>query len=114
MSQMDNMFLNACKNGQKGVVQTLLSKGEVDVNKRDAVGLTSLHFASQRGARDIVSLLLEAGADATACSNDSMTPLHMAVKSGNKDVIRILVDAGADTNAKTGLSHCIGRLAACA
>ena len=49
MSQMDNMFIDACKNGQKGVAQTLLAKGDVDVNKRDAMGYTALHYACQKG-----------------------------------------------------------------
>ena len=58
---MDNMLINACKNGQKGVAQTLLAKGEINVNKRDPMGLTALHYASQKGARDLVSMLLEKG-----------------------------------------------------
>ena len=74
MSQMDNMFLNACKNGQKGVVQTLLSKGEVDVNKRDAVGLTSLHFArslfGQQGRVSAVELKLKDGTDLRQAKQD--------------------------------------------
>ena len=96
MTQMDNMFLNACKNGQKGVAQALLAKGGIDVNKRDPLGFTALHYASQKGARDLVSMLIANGADASACSNDSTTPLHMVSRSGNKDVIRMLLDAGAD------------------
>ena len=99
MSQMDNMFIDACKNGQKGVAQTLLAKGDVDVNKRDAMGYTALHYACQKGARDLVSLLLAKGADACACSNDSVTPLHMCARNGNKDIIRMLVEASADLNA---------------
>ena len=99
MTQMDNMFLNACKNGQKGVAQALLAKGGIDVNKRDPLGFTALHYASQKGARDLVSMLIANGADACACSNDSTTPLHMVSRSGNKDVIRMLLDAGADVNA---------------
>lgn len=30
-------FLNACRNGQKSIVQIFLKKGGIDVNKRDAV-----------------------------------------------------------------------------
>ena len=35
---MDNnmTFLNACRNGQKGIVLIFLKKGGIDVNKRDA------------------------------------------------------------------------------
>ena len=37
---MDNnmTFLNACRNGQKGIVQIFLKKGGIDVNKRDGRG----------------------------------------------------------------------------
>lgn len=31
-------FLNACRNGQKSIVQIFLKKGGIDVNKRDAEG----------------------------------------------------------------------------
>ena len=34
---MDNnqTFLNACRNGQKSIVQIFLKKGGIDINKRD-------------------------------------------------------------------------------
>ena len=53
---MDNnqTFLNACRNGQKSIVQIFLKKGGIDVNKRDAEGNTPLHHACQKGFRDIV------------------------------------------------------------
>ena len=52
---MDNnmTFLNACRNGQKGIVQIFLKKGGIDVNKRDAEGNTPLYYACQKGYRDI-------------------------------------------------------------
>ena len=62
-TNMDNMLLTACKNGQKGVVQAFLKRGGVQLDKRDAQGATPLHYASAKGARDIVKLLLDAGAD---------------------------------------------------
>lgn len=37
---MDNnqTFLNACRNGQKSIVQIFLKKGGIDINKRDQEG----------------------------------------------------------------------------
>ena len=44
---MDNnmTFLNACRNGQKSIVQIFLQKGGINVNKRDAEGNTPLHLS---------------------------------------------------------------------
>ena len=97
--QMDDLFLKACQNGQKGVIQTFLKKGGINIDKRDEKGLTPLHYACQKGSRDIVRLLIENGADVTMETNTSVTPLHLAVMSGNKEIIKMLADAGADVNA---------------
>ena len=47
---MDNnmTFLNACRNGQKGIVQIFLKKGGIDVNKRDAEGRRGQYAAALR------------------------------------------------------------------
>ena len=46
---MDNnmTFLNACRNGQKGIVQIFLKKGGIDVNKRDAEGNAALRLSER-------------------------------------------------------------------
>ena len=101
---LDNMLLTACKNRQTGVVQAFLKKGGMQLDKRDPQGATPLYYASAKGARDIVKLLLDAGADATVADNQSRTALHMACQAGNKDIIRLLCDSGAELNGtdKTG------------
>ena len=38
-------FLNACRNGQKGIVQIFLKKGGIDVDKRDVEGNIPLYHA---------------------------------------------------------------------
>ena len=98
---MDNnmTFLNACRNGQKGIVLIFLKKGGIDVNKRDAEGNTPLHYACLKGYRDIVNLLLDSEADATIANNLSETPLHAASRSGNKEIIGKLLQYGADIDA---------------
>jgi FOG: Ankyrin repeat len=98
-ANLDNIFLNACKNGQKGVVETFVKKGGINYNKRDENGNTPLYYAAQKGARDIVKLLIENGADATIANNQSITPLHAVSKTGNKEIITILTENGADVNA---------------
>ena len=94
---MDNnlTFLNACRNGQKGIVQIFLKKGGIDVNKRDAEGNTPLHYACLKGYRDIVNLLLDNDADVSIANNLSETPLHAASRSGNKEIIGRLDGIGS-------------------
>ena len=102
---MDNMFLNACKNAQKGIVQAFLNKGGINVDKRDSLGNTPLYYASLKGAKDIVKLILDAGANPNLANNISETPLHLAAQSTSKEVIKLLTDAGADINSANNLGH---------
>ncbi|MDE5943354.1 MAG: ankyrin repeat domain-containing protein, partial [Clostridia bacterium] len=90
------MFLQACKNNQKGVVQTFLKRGGIHVNKRDESGNTPLIYACIKNSRDVVKLLLENGADSELCNIFSRAPLHFAAESGNKEIIALIVDSGAD------------------
>ena len=79
-------FLNACRNGQKSIVQIFLKKGGIDVNKRDAEGNTPLYYACLKGLRDIVGLLLDSDADVSIANNCSETPLPCSCqkrKQGN-------------------------------
>ena len=97
---MDNnqTFLNACRNGQKSIVQIFLKKGGIDINKRDQEGNTALYYACQKGYRDIVALLLDNDADASCINNRSESPLHAAARSGNKEILGKLLQKGANIN----------------
>ena len=96
--QLDNMLLQACKNNQKGVVQTFLKRGGVDVNKRDESGNTPLIYVCMKSARDLAKLLLDNGADANLGNQKNRMPIHFAGESGNFQIISMLIDAGADVN----------------
>ena len=94
-------FLNACRNGQKGIVQIFLKKGGIDVDKRDVEGNTPLYHACLKGFRDIVNLLLDSDADVSIANNCSATPLHAVARSGNKEIIGKLVQYGAELDDTT-------------
>lgn len=96
--QLDNMFLQACKNNQKSVVQTFMKRGGIDMNKRDESGNTPLIYTCLKSARDLVKLLLDNGADANLANQRGRMPLHFAGESGNIQIISMLVEAGADVN----------------
>ncbi len=96
--QLDNMFLQACKNNRKSVVQTFLKRGGIDVNKRDESGNTPLIYACLKNARDLVKMLLENGADANLGNQRNLMPLHFAAETGNSEIMALLTEAEADVN----------------
>ena len=58
-------------------MQELLKKG-ADVNTKDGLGQTSLHYAAENGHMDIVQLLVKAGADHTMKTSGELTPMQVA------------------------------------
>ncbi len=67
------------------------------------VGISALHRACQLGYADMVSLLLDHGAEIHKQNLKQIPfiPLHEACQFGHLDVVRILVDRGADIERVT-------------
>jgi len=72
----------------------------VDVNAKDNIGFTPLHYAAQSGRKEIVELLIAKGADVNAKNGIGWTPLLFAATWGHKEVAELLIAKGADANAK--------------
>jgi len=66
----------------------------------DKFGKTSLHLASSRGEAEIVSLLLENGAEVNVKNKFGWTPLQLAASGGHLEVVRLLLNSGADVTIK--------------
>ena len=58
-----------------------------------------VHLAAENGHLEVVRLLIEKGADATAEDDDKSTPLHYAAENGHLEVVRLLIEKGADATA---------------
>lgn len=86
----------AALNRDAEAVQILLDEG-ADVDERDAGdGKTALHMVAAGGFDDIVSLLLENGADVNAEDDKRETPLSYAVSMRRVPVVEALLENGAD------------------
>ena len=95
----------ASSNGKIDAVRNLIYEQGADVNVKgttDAVGFTALMGASQNGHTEIVSMLLEKGADVDVNNiNGSIAALLRASYNGRLEVVKILLAYGADVNVMT-------------
>merc|ERR1712038_1901935 len=66
---------------------------------------TPLHEAARYGRKDVVLMLLDAGADPNAKGKDG-TPLRWAVSYGHNDVVKLFLERGADLNKVSGPLVC--------
>ena len=92
----------AAHNGDPAEIRALIEAGG-DVNYRDGLGLTPLHWAasSSRTTPVTIRVIVEAGAELEARCNDGDTPLHYAALCGdNPAAITSLIEQGADPDAR--------------
>ena len=70
----------------------------VDVNAADCYGNTPLHYATRSKDRNIIKLLIDAGANINHINLDGITPLrHMLLsKPIDIDIVDFLLSNGAD------------------
>ena len=109
-------LMAAARSGSVPAVRLLLTRG-VDVNATETFQKTSaLMWAAAEGHREVVGLLLEAGADPNQQGHvtslterhnadhptGGFTALMLAARNGDADTVRRLVAGGADVNRKNG------------
>ncbi|KAJ1733259.1 hypothetical protein GGI11_001919 [Coemansia sp. RSA 2049] len=100
----EEQLLAACMMDQSNLVEELLkSAQQMNINFKNALGFTALHYASQTGSIDCVKLLTAAkGIDPNIQDNMGKdTPLHKALVHCDSsetamDIAKLLVGAGAD------------------
>ncbi|KAF4523418.1 hypothetical protein B566_EDAN007890, partial [Ephemera danica] len=86
----------AMQQGHDKVVAVLLEN-----DTRGKHNITPLHVAAKWGKTNMVSLLIEKGANIEAKTRDGLTPLHCAARSGHEQVVDMLLERGAPISSKT-------------
>jgi ankyrin repeat protein len=91
-------LVESSKAGNKSLAEFLLNVG-ANVNTAGVLyGATPLHWAAGNGHKDIVALLLYAGADVNQANEHGDIPLHWAAGKGDKDIVELLLKHRADIN----------------
>lgn len=91
----------AVKDGNAERVSEILASG-TDVNARAGNGATALCSAAMRSNVELVSALLDAGADPNiAVAESGLTPLHIAAAQDSAPCVKLLLAADADVAAQT-------------
>ena len=84
--------------GNTNKVRKLLESGMIDVNCNTGSDWTPLHWAADRGHKEVAELLIESGAEVKKVDDRGWTPLHSAAERGHKEVAEILIESGAEVN----------------
>ena len=82
----------ACKHKFKTVVTDLLASGRVDVNLQCKAKNSSLHIAVGVTVKEIVSALIEKGADPSLKNADGQLPADLAKSNEIKDILKPAVN----------------------
>jgi ankyrin repeat protein len=81
-------------------LRTLLEANPALANQKEPGGPV-LHYATRLGRQDIVSLLLDRGADVNTTDDHGSTALHVAAFWGREEIAKILIRHEADVHACT-------------
>ncbi|XP_048395973.1 acyl-CoA-binding domain-containing protein 6-like isoform X1 [Stegostoma tigrinum] len=92
----DKTIFDHCReNNIDHILKALVSKS-VDVNLKDEEGRALLHWACDRGHKDLVGMLLQQKAEINSQDSEGQTALHYASACEFADIVELLLNSGAD------------------
>ncbi|MCX5644112.1 MAG: ankyrin repeat domain-containing protein [Phycisphaerae bacterium] len=92
----DTIHTAACR-GDLTQVKRYIEDG-TDVNTKDGIGRTALHWAVFADTTEVADFLITKGADVNAKANGGIRPLDLAIHS--QHMVEFLISRGADVNSK--------------
>lgn len=101
---LQGMLTMAASNGEVERVRRILdgpAKNYVDVNAPDAEGTPPLIYASCFGHEEVVSALLDAGAEVDKQDKNQWSSLMWAMTNRHKTIAKLLLDHGASPEVKS-------------
>lgn len=92
---------DAAREGNELAVRNLVNRG-VDINMTGGgtLDFSPLMWAAEENNIEMMTLLLEKGADPNLRNRRGMSALLLAAKNGHSDAIKLLLDKGADVDCE--------------
>ena len=84
-------LLLAVQKQDEQIVELLLNHSNIEVDKPDLLSHTPLHFASAGHSTEIITMLLDKGADLFNKTNKGSKPIHIACQKGSSEVLEHLI-----------------------
>lgn len=85
-----------CEKGYTAELKALLDSGVVDVAMEDLAGFTALHHAVYAGHKEVVDILVAAGAELNTTDSNGRSLLHIGAISGQHELLEYLLSKGLD------------------
>ncbi|KAJ5111313.1 hypothetical protein N7532_001848 [Penicillium argentinense] len=92
-------LLLSAHRGLTDFVELLLLQG-ADIEARDSIGMTALHWACRENQIDTARFILSRNVDVNLWGAQYVTPLICAVKGGHFQMMKVLMEHGANVNAQ--------------
>ncbi|XP_038038789.2 acyl-CoA-binding domain-containing protein 6 isoform X2 [Anas platyrhynchos] len=92
----DKNIFDYCKENNIDYVTKAIQSKKVDVNVADEEGRALLHWACDRGHKELVSVLLQHAADINSQDGEGQTALHYAAACEFLDIVELLLKSGAN------------------
>ncbi|XP_059947163.1 acyl-CoA-binding domain-containing protein 6 isoform X1 [Mesoplodon densirostris] len=92
----DKNIFDYCRENNIDHITKVFKSKNVDVNMKDEEGRALLHWACDRGHKELVTVLLQHRADINCQDNEGQTALHYAAACEFLDIVELLLQSGAD------------------
>lgn len=92
----DSQLHQATSNNDYETVKKILQNPTVNINQQNSIGETALHIAARHGYKNIITLLLEHGANPNIQDTMPMwqlTPLHVAIMHNQQNAFLALLES---------------------